>query len=170
MRSRQLSMAVGSFFSAHWEARDPRPAAGQHLNGHFGLVPWRDDISTAILASSRGGTASQRPFWPRPVAGQHLNHHFGPVPWRDNISTTILAPSRGGTTSQPPFWPRPVAGQHLNRHSGPIPRRDEAAPSCVPIQAGVSLPASWRKRNESLTSARCSDARYRGQHGGSPRQ
>ena len=37
-----------------------RPVAGRRLNGHFGLVPSRDGVSTAILVLSRGGTASQK--------------------------------------------------------------------------------------------------------------
>ena len=38
----------------------PRPAAGQRLNRHFGLVPPRDGVSMVILASSRRGMASSR--------------------------------------------------------------------------------------------------------------
>ena len=49
-----------------------RPAAGRHLNGHFGLVSPRDGISTAILVSSCGMTASQWSFWSRPAAGRRL--------------------------------------------------------------------------------------------------
>ena len=102
MPDRQRSVQVGSAI------RSSRPAAGRRLNGHFGPVPPRDGVSTAILASSRRGMASQRPFWPRPAAGWHLNGHFGSVPPRDGISTVILAPSRHGMASQPSFWPRPA--------------------------------------------------------------
>ena len=105
MPDRQRSVQVG------FAIRSSRPAAGRRLNGHFDLVPPRDGVSTVILAPSRHGTASQRPFWPRPATGRHLNGHFGPVPPRDGVSTAILAPSRRGMASQPSFWPRPAAGR-----------------------------------------------------------
>ena len=118
MPDRQRSVQVGSAI------RSSRPATGWCLNRHFNLVPPRDDISTAILAPSRRGTASQPSFWPRPAAGRHLNGHFGPVPPRDGVSTAILAPSRRGMASQPSFGSRPAAGWRLNRHLGPVPPRD----------------------------------------------
>ena len=91
MPDRQRSVQVG------FAIRSSRPAAGWRLNGHFGPVPPRDSISTVILAPSRHGTASQRPFGSCPAAGWRLNRHFGPVPPRDGVSTVILAPSRHGT-------------------------------------------------------------------------
>ena len=105
MPDRQRSVQVGSAI------RSSRPAAGWHLNRHLGLIPPRDGVSTAILAPSRHGMASQRPFWPRPATGRHLNGHFGSVPPRDGVSTAILAPSRRGMTSQRSFWLRPAAGR-----------------------------------------------------------
>ena len=113
MRGRQLSMAVGSFYmptlsnqrssSRHGTASQwsfwPRPATGRRLNGHFGLVPPREGVSTVILASSRHRTASQPSFWPRPATGRRLNGYFGLVPPRDGVSTVILASFRHGTAS-----------------------------------------------------------------------
>jgi len=43
------------------------------LNGHFGLVPSRDGVSMAILASSCDTMASQRPFGSRHATCQR---HF----------------------------------------------------------------------------------------------
>ena len=105
MPDRQRSMQVGSAI------RSSRPAAGWHLNGHFGLVPPRDGVSTVILISSRRGMASQPSFWSRPATGWCLNCHFGPVPPRDDVSTAILAPSRHGMASQRSFGFRPAAGR-----------------------------------------------------------
>ena len=105
MPDRQRSVQVGPAI------RSSRPATGRHLNGHFSLVPPRDGVSTVILAPSRRGTASQRPFWLRPAAGWHLNGHFGSVPPRDGISTVILIPSRHGMASQRSFWLRPATGR-----------------------------------------------------------
>ena len=89
----------------------------------------------AILVSSRGGTASQWPFWPRPAAGRRLNGHFGPVMRRDGVSTAILVSSCGGTASQWPFWSRHAAGWRLNGHFGLVMRHDGVStailvPSC----------------------------------------
>ena len=105
MPDRQRSVQVGSAI------RSSRPAAGRHLNRHFDLVPPRDGVSTAILAPSRRGMASQPSFGSRPATGWRLNRHFGSVPSRDGISTVILAPSRRGTASQRSFWPRPAEGR-----------------------------------------------------------
>ena len=105
MPDRQRSVQVG------FAIRSSRPAAGWRLNGHFGPVPPRDGISTAILAPSRRGMASQPSFWPRPATGWHLNRHLGLVPPRDGVSTVILAPSRHGMASQRPFWPRLATGR-----------------------------------------------------------
>ena len=105
MPDRQRSVQVGSAI------RSSRPAAGWRLNGHFGPVPPRDDVSTAILILSRHGMTSQRPFWPRPATGWCLNGHFGSVPPRDGVSTAILAPSRRGMTSQRSFGSRPATGR-----------------------------------------------------------
>ena len=105
MPDRQRSVQVGLAI------RSSCPATGWCLNRHFDLVPPRDSISTAILAPSRRGMASQRSFWSRPATGRHLNRHFGPVPPRDGISTVILAPSRRGMASQPLFWSRPATGR-----------------------------------------------------------
>ena len=118
MPDRQRSVQVGSAI------RSSRPATGRHLNRHLGLVPPRDSVSTAILAPSRRGMASQPSFWSRPATGWHLNRHFGPVPPRDGISTVILAPSRHGMASQRPFWLRPATGWHLNGHFGLVMRRN----------------------------------------------
>gem|GEM_PF-5082019 len=105
MPDRQRSVQVGSAI------RSSRPAAGRHLNGHLGLVPPRDGVSTVIWVSSRHEMASQWPFWSRPAAGWHLNRHLGLVPPRDGISMAILVSSRRGMTSQRPFWPCPAAGR-----------------------------------------------------------
>jgi len=105
MPDRQRSVQVGSAI------RSSRTAAGWRLNGHFGPVPPRDDVSTAILILSRRGIASQRSFWLRPATGRHLNGHLGLVPPRDGVSTVILAPSRHGMASQPSFGFRPAAGR-----------------------------------------------------------
>ena len=118
MPDRQRSVQVGSAI------RSSRPAAGRRLNGHLGLVPPRDDVSTVILAPSCHGMASQRSFWPRPATGWHLNRHFGPVPPRDGVSTVILISSCRGMASQRSFWLRPATGRHLNRHFGSVPPRD----------------------------------------------
>ena len=91
MPDQQRSVQVGPVI------RSSRPATGWRLNGHFGSVPPRDGVSTAILVPSRRGMASQRSFWLRPAAGWRLNGHFGSVPPRDGVSTAILAPSRRGT-------------------------------------------------------------------------
>ena len=105
MPDQQRSVQVGPAI------RSSRPAAGWRLNGHFGLVPPRDGVSTVIWAPSRRGMASQRPFWLRPAAGWCLNGHFGLVPPRDDISTAILVPSRRGMASQRSFGFRPAAGR-----------------------------------------------------------
>ena len=146
MPDRQRSVQVGL------DIRSSRPAAGRRLNGHFGSVPPRDGVSTAILASSRHGTASQRPFWPRPAAGWRLNGHFGSVSPRDGISTVILIPSRHGMASQRSFWLRPATGRlavppkacHLGLPLG------KSHPSDTHFRqkwrALLSLPALKRKR------------------------
>ena len=146
MPDRQRSVQVGSAI------RSSRPATGRHLNGHFGSVPPRDGVSTAILVSSRHGMASQRPFWPRPAAGWRLNGHFGPVPPRDDVSTVIWVSSRRGMTSQRSFGLRPAAGRlavppkacHLGLPLG------KSHPSDTHFRqkwrALLSLPALKRKR------------------------
>ena len=125
MPDRQRSMQVGSAI------RSSRPAAGWHLNGHFGLVPSRDGVSTVILISSRRGMASQPSFGSRPAAGWCLNRHFGSVPPRDGISMVILISSRRGMASQRPFWPRPAAGRFaaLPKACHPSARLGESHPS-----------------------------------------
>ena len=129
MPDRQRSVQVGSAI------RSSRPAAGWCLNGHFGPVPPRDNVSTAILIPSRRGMASQRSFWSRPATGWHLNRHFGPVPPRDGISTVILAPSRRGTprrTSRTAsLWGNLIHQTHFSRQKW---------------RALLSLPALKRKR------------------------
>ena len=146
MPDRQRSVQVGSAI------RSSRPAAGWRLNRHFGSVPPRDGVSTAILAPSRHGMASQRPFWPRPATGRHLNGHFGSVPPRDGVSTAILAPSRRGMASQRSFGFRPATGRlavppkacHLGLPLG------KSHPSDTHFRqkwrALLSLPALKRKR------------------------
>ena len=146
MPDRQRSVQVGSAI------RSSRPATGWHLNGHFGSVPPRDDVSTAILAPSRRGMASQPSFGSRPAAGWHLNRHFGSVPPRDGVSTVIWVLSRRGMASQRPFWLRPAAGRlavptkacHLGLPLG------KSHPSDTHFRqkwrALLSLPALKRKR------------------------
>ena len=146
MPDRQRSVQVGLAI------RSSRPAAGWCLNGHLGPVPPRDGVSTAILAPSRHGMTSQRPFWLRPATGWRLNGHFGPVPPRDGISTVILVPSRHGMASQPSFWSRPATGRlavppkacHLGLPLG------KSHPSDTHFgqkwRALLSLPALKRKR------------------------
>ena len=146
MPDRQRSVQVGPAI------RSSRPAAGWCLNRHFGPVPPRDSVSTAILVSSRRGTASQRPFWLRPATGWCLNGHFGSVSPRDGVSTVILAPSRHGMASQRSFWLRPAAGRlavppkacHLGLPLG------KSHPSDTHFRqkwrALLSLPALKRKR------------------------
>ena len=142
MPDRQRSSAI----------RSSRPAAGWRLNRHFGLVPPRDGVSTAILISSRHGMASQWSFWPRPAAGWRLNGHFGPVPPRDGISTVILISSRHGTASQRSFWSRPAAGRLAAPpgacHPGLPPRKFHPSDThfCQKWRALLSLPALKRKR------------------------
>ena len=119
-----------------------RPVAGWRLNGHFGLVPWRDSVSTAILVSSRGGTASQWPFGSRPVAGWRLNGHFGLVMRHDGVSTAILVSSCGGMASQWPFWSCPVAGRRLNGHLGLVMRHDDRDASDI-FRFSFSIPRLW---------------------------
>ena len=142
MPDQQRSVQVGSAI------RSSRPAAGWHLNGHFGLVPPRDGISTVILISSRHGIASQQPFWSRPAAGWHLNGHFGLVPPRDSISTAILVPSRLGMASQRSFWSRPAAGWRLNSHFGPVPPRDSIS-TVILISSRRGMP---RRTSQSMSS------------------
>ena len=160
MPDRQRSVQVGSAI------RSSRPAAGRRLNGHFGPVPPRDDVSTVILAPSRHGMTSQRSFWPRPATGWRLNGHLGPVPPRDGISTVnfglvpprdgistvILAPSRHGMASQQSFWSRPATGRlavppkacHLGLPLGKFHPSDTHF--CQKWRALLSLPALKRKR------------------------
>ena len=146
MPDRQRSVQVGPAI------RSSRPAAGRRLNGHFGPVPSRDGVSTVILAPSRHGTASQRPFGSCPAAGWRLNGHFGSVPPRDSISTAILAPSRRGMASQPSFGSRPAAGRFaaLPKACHPSARLGESYPSGTHFRQKwrtlLSLPALKRKR------------------------
>ena len=146
MPDRQRSVQVGPAI------RSSRPAAGWRLNGHFGPVPPRDDVSTAILVPSRHGMASQPSFGSRPATGLRLNRHLGLVPPRDGISTVILAPSRHGMASQRSFGSRPAAGRlavppkacHLGLPLG------KSHPSDTHFRqkwrALLSLPALKRKR------------------------
>ena len=95
-----------------------------------------------VWVSSRGGTASQRPFWSHPVAGWRLNGHLGLVPWRDGVSMDIWVSSRGGTASQRPFWSRPVAGQRLNGHFGLVPWRDGVSMAILASSCGM-MASQW---------------------------
>ena len=148
MPDRQRSVQVG------FAIRSSRPATGWCLNRHFDLVPPRDGISTVILAPSRHGMASQRPFWPRPAAGWHLNGHLGLVPPRDGISTVIWVLSRRGMASQRPFWPRPATGRHLNRHFGPVPPRDASPylPDGLPLGKSHPSDTHFRQKWRALLS------------------
>ena len=119
-----------------------RHAAGRRLNGHFGLVSWRDGASTAILVSSCGMMASQWPFCSRPVAGWRLNGHFVLIPWRDSVSTAILVSSRGGMASQRPFWSRHAACWRLNGHFGLVMRHDGV--SMAILASSCDMTASQR--------------------------
>ena len=105
MPDRQRSVQVG------FAIRSSRPATGWCLNRHFGSVPPRDGVSTAIWVLSRRGMASQPSFGSRPATGWRLNRHLALVPPRDDVSTVILAPSRRGMASQRPFWLRPATGR-----------------------------------------------------------
>ena len=119
-----------------------RPAAGWRLNGHFGLIPWRDSVSMAILVLSRGGTASQWPFWSHPVAGRRLNGHFGLVMRHDGVSTAILASSCGTMASQRPFGSRHAARWRLNGHFGLVMRHDDRDASDI-FRFSFSIPRLW---------------------------
>ena len=146
MPDQQRSVQVGLAI------RSSRPATGWCLNGHFGSVPPRDGVSTAIWVLSRRGMASQPSFWPRPATGWHLNGHFGPVPPRDGVSTVIWVPSRHGMASQRSFGFRPATGRlavppkacHLGLPLG------KSHPSDTHFRqkwrALLSLPALKRKR------------------------
>ena len=146
MPDRQRSVQVGSAI------RSSRPATGWRLNGHFGPVPPRDGILTAIWISSRHGTASQPSFGSRPATGRRLNGHFSPVPPRDGISTVILAPSCRGTTSQRSFWLRPATRRLAVPpgacHPGLPPRKFHPSDTHFgqKWRALLSLPALKRKR------------------------
>ena len=146
MPDQQRSVQVGPAI------RSSRPAAGWHLNDHFGLVPPRDGISMAILAPSRRGTASQPSFGSRPATGWRLNGHFGSVPPRDGVSTAILILSRRGMASQPSFGSRPDTGRLAvpSEACRPSARLGESYPSDTHFRQKwrtlLSLPALKRKR------------------------
>ena len=65
-----------------------RHAARRRLNDHFGLVMRHDGVSTAILVSSCGTTASQRPFRSHHATRRRLNGHFGLVMRHDGSLST----------------------------------------------------------------------------------
>ena len=94
------------------------------------------------LSPSRGGTASQWPFWSRHAAGRRLNSHFGPVMRHDGVSMAILVSSRGGTASQWPFWSRHAAGWRLNGHFGLVPRRDGVSMAILASSCG-GMASQW---------------------------
>ena len=96
----------------------------------------------AILASSRGGTASQWPFWSRPVAGWRLNGHFGLVMRHDGVSMAILASSCGMMASQWPFWSRHATRWRLNGHFGLVMRRDGVSMAILASSCGGTV-SQW---------------------------